>query len=108
MKTPRTLVPHPLRLGLALCALAYGMHAGAVTLSNVPLYLGTNTPPNVLFILSNAQNMDENGNPNSGVPIGAAIGGSSPDSKSEIARSAVRQMEQGYLGQINMGLMTFK
>ena len=108
MKTPRTLAPHPLRLGLALCALAYGMQAGAVTLSNVPLYLGTNTPPNVLFILSNAQNMDENGNPSSGVPIGAAIGGSSQDSKSEIARAAIRQMEQGYLGQINMGLMTFK
>ncbi|MES2407763.1 MAG: PilC/PilY family type IV pilus protein [Pseudomonadota bacterium] len=86
-----------------------GMQAAyAVTVSNNPLYLGTSALPNVLLTLSNAQNMDENGNPANGIPIGAAIGGSSPDSKSEIARSVVRNMTTSYAGQINLGLMTFK
>ncbi|MGA7179922.1 MAG: PilC/PilY family type IV pilus protein [Thiobacillaceae bacterium] len=89
------------------------VHAGCVNnlngpcVNNTPLYLGTSSPPNVLMILSNAQNMDENGDPNAGVPIGAAIGGSSPYSKSEVARQAVRNLEASYLGQINMGLMSF-
>ncbi|HUW28322.1 MAG TPA: PilC/PilY family type IV pilus protein [Sulfuriferula sp.] len=82
--------------------------ACAVTISNTPLYLGTSALPNVLLTLSNAQNMDENGNPANGIPIGAAIGGSSPDSKSEIARGVIRNLSASYAGQINLGLMTFK
>ncbi len=91
-----------------------GVQAGCVNglngpcVNNTPLYLGTSTPPNVLMIQSNAQNMDENGNPNNGIPIGSAMGASSPDSKSEIARQAIRNLETSYLGQINLGLMTFK
>ena len=91
---------------LACCLLAASSGAGAVTISNVPLYLGTSTPPNVLFILANSQNMDENGDPSQGM-IGAAVGASSPYSKSEIARAAIRNLESTYIGQINLGLMTF-
>ena len=93
---------------VALFPLTGMQPAQAVIISNTPLYLGTSAPPNVLLTLSNAQNMDENGNPANGIPIGAAIGGSSPDSKSEIARSVVRNMASSYAGQINLGLMTFK
>lgn len=86
-----------------------GMQATyAVTISNNPLYLGTSALPNVLLTLSNGQNMDENGNLANGIPIGAAIGGSSPDSKSEIARAVIRNMSTSYAGQINLGLMTFQ
>ncbi|MHB1175658.1 MAG: pilus assembly protein [Sulfuriferula sp.] len=92
----------------AVLSLAGAGTACAVTISNTPLYLGTSALPNVLLTLSNAQNMDENGNPANGIPIGAAIGGSSPDSKSEIARAVVRNMSTSYAGQINLGLMTFQ
>ncbi|MHB1677036.1 MAG: pilus assembly protein [Sulfuriferula sp.] len=80
----------------------------AVTISSTPLYLGTSALPNVLVTLSNSQNMDENGNPADGSPIGAAVGGSSPNSKSEIARNVIRNLVSTYAGQINMGLMTFQ
>ncbi|MES2366644.1 MAG: PilC/PilY family type IV pilus protein [Pseudomonadota bacterium] len=93
---------------LALLSLAGVGTACAVTISNTPLYLGTSALPNVLLTLSNAQNMDENGNPANGIPIGAAIGSSSPDSKSEIARAVIRNMSTSYAGQINLGLMTFQ
>ncbi|GEP31196.1 hypothetical protein TPL01_23340 [Sulfuriferula plumbiphila] len=93
---------------VTLLPLAGMKAADAVTISNTPLYLGTSAPPNVLLTLSNAQNMDENGNPANGIPIGAAIGGSSPDSKSEIARGVIRNLGSSYAGQINLGLMTFK
>ena len=93
---------------VALLSLSSMNAAHAVSISNSPLYLGTSALPNVLLTLSNAQNMDENGNPANGIPIGAAIGGSSPDSKSEIARSVVRNMASSFAGQINLGLMTFQ
>lgn len=93
---------------MALLSMTGMQAAHAVTISNTPLYLGTSAAPNVLLTLSNAQNMDENGNPANGIPIGAAIGSSSPDSKSEIARAVVRNMSTSYAGQINLGLMTFK
>ncbi len=79
---------------------------GGTCINNMPLYLGSGVPPNVLFILANSQNMDENGDPSQGM-IGAAIGGSSQYSKSEIARAAIRSLETTYMGQINLGLMTF-
>lgn len=93
-------------LGLSLIAAM--QQAQAVTISNTPLYLGTSALPNALLTLSNSQNMDENGNPYDGSPIGAAVGGSSPDSKSEIARNVIRNLASTYAGQINMGLMTFQ
>lgn len=110
MKPRRTDTPmrfrlHPLSGALLLYILGCS-GVQAVTISNVPLYLGTSTPPNVLFVLANSQNMDENGDPAYGM-IGAAVGGSSPHSKSEIARAAIRSLETTYFGQINLGLMTF-
>lgn len=95
----------PLCSALLLFA-ASSTTASAISISNVPLYLGSSVPPNVLFVLANSQNMDENGDPSQGM-IGAAIGGSSPYSKSEIARAAIRNLEANYLGEINLGLMTF-
>ena len=101
------------RLALSFLLLAALLMTGlqtsyAVTISNTPLYLGSSALPNVLLTLSNAQNMDENGNPANGIPIGAAIGGSSPDSKSEIARGVIRNIASSYIGQINLGLMSFQ
>ncbi len=98
-----------LRLIPLILLFAFGMEtAYAVTISNTPLYLGTSALPNALLTLSNSQNMDENGNPSDGFPVGAAVGGSSPNSKSEIARSVIRNLVGSYAGQINMGLMTFQ
>lgn len=73
----------------------------AITPSDVPLYLTTGSRANVLFILDNSNSMDE-------APNGAAVGSNSPESKSEIARSVLRQLVVDYQDKINMGLMAYR
>lgn len=56
--------------------------------------------PNVLVVLDNSNSMDEEPN---GVPVGST----SPLSKSELARNAVKDLIKEFTGQIRMGLMTY-
>jgi len=92
--------------------------AGNLNLSNVPLFQGSSVKPNVLVILDNSNSMDE-------AADGSAVGSASLTSKSEIARKVIRSKNitravnpdassdpagliDRYMGQINMGLMTYQ
>ena len=75
---------------------------GPLSLSNTPLFTTSASKPNILVVLDNSNSMDENA-------TGAAVGSASADSKSEIARSVIRdQMIPSYLGSINLGLMAYE
>ena len=67
------------------------------TISN----LGASDLPNVLVVLDNSNSMDENA-------TGAAVGSDDPDSKSEIARRAVKNLITNFAGQMRMGLMAYQ
>lgn len=71
-------------------------------LSNAPLFTTTAAKPNILVVLDNSNSMDESA-------TGAAVGGASIFSKSEIARGVIKdQLIPGYLGKINLGLMAYE
>ncbi len=97
-----------LRAGAQICLLALFGAAALVTtpsqatlsIGNNPLYL-TAGKANVLIILDNSNSMDE-------APSGAAAGSNNATSKSEIARSVVRNLTDTYQSRINMGLMAYK
>ena len=69
--------------------------------SQMPLSLTTSGQPNLLVILDNSNSMDED-------PNGIAQGSNCPASKSETARSVIKNMISNYSNEINMGLMTYK
>ncbi len=69
--------------------------------SQIPLSLTTSGQPNLLVILDNSNSMDED-------TSGGAAGSNCPTSKSEIARSVIKNMITSYTGVINMGLMTYQ
>ena len=69
--------------------------------SQIPLSLTTSGQPNLLVILDNSNSMDEGTG-------GGAAGSNCPTSKSEIARSVIKNMITSYTGVINMGLMTYQ
>ena len=75
--------------------------AAGLALSQVPLFLSSSQKANVLLLLDNSNSMDESAN-------GAAVGSSSSNSKSEIARSVARSLVDTYVGKINMGLMAYQ
>lgn len=75
--------------------------AANLTLSQVPLFVSSSQKANVLLLLDNSNSMDESAN-------GAAVGSSSSNSKSEIARSVARSLIDTYTGKINMGLMAYQ
>lgn len=72
-----------------------------LSLHYAPLYLSNAEKANVLVILDNSNSMDEAAN-------GSAVGSDSPDSKSEIARTAIKSLITNYTGKINMGLMAYQ
>jgi type IV pilus assembly protein PilY1 len=72
-----------------------------LALSQVPLFVTSGSKANVLLILDNSNSMDENAS-------GAAVGGTSPNSKSEIARTVAKSLVSTYTNKINMGLMAYK
>ncbi len=76
-------------------------NATELTFHQAPLYLSTSEKANVLVILDNSNSMDEAAN-------GSAVGSASPESKSEIARTAVKSLITSYTGKINMGLMAYQ
>lgn len=75
--------------------------AAGLALSQVPLFVSSSQKANVLLLLDNSNSMDESAN-------GAAVGSSSANSKSEIARSVARSLIDTYVGKINMGLMAYQ
>ncbi|MEE9424860.1 MAG: PilC/PilY family type IV pilus protein [Methylococcales bacterium] len=75
---------------------------GPLSLANAPLFTTTASKPNILVVLDNSNSMDEDA-------TGAAVGGASLFSKSEIARGVIRdQLIPSYLGDINLGLMAYE
>ena len=97
---PFSHLTHSLSAGVLL-AVALTAQAAPLALSNVPLFVTTSAKANVLLIFSNANNMDED-------PTGLAVGSNNSASKSEIARTAARNLISSYTGKINMGLMTYQ
>jgi type IV pilus assembly protein PilY1 len=77
------------------------LFAVPLSLHYAPLYLSNAEKANVLVILDNSNSMDEAAN-------GSAVGSDSPDSKSEIARTAIKSLINNYTGKINMGLMAYQ
>jgi type IV pilus assembly protein PilY1 len=69
--------------------------------SQTPLSLTTSGQPSLLVILDNSNSMDEDTG-------GGAAGSNCPTSKSEIARSVIKNMITSYTGDISMGLMTYQ
>ncbi len=67
----------------------------------VPAFISNEVKPNILFIIDNSNSMDEDVD-------GAAVGGASPLSKSEIARKAVMQIIDDQRGNMRFGLMAYR
>lgn len=72
----------------------------AASIPSYPLFIA-NGKANVLVILDNSNSMDE-------APNGEAKGSNNPESKSEIARTVIRNLTGAYQDKINMGLMAYK
>lgn len=75
--------------------------AAPLTLSQDPLFLSSNTPPDVMVMFGNSNSMDEQ-------PDGQAVGSASSLSKSEIARQSVMNVINSYAGQVDLGLMGYQ
>lgn len=74
--------------------------AATLTFSQVPLFLTSNAVPNVLVMYGNSNSMDEDA-------TGQAVGSANSNSKSEIARAAIKNLVSSYQGKINLGLMAY-
>jgi len=72
-----------------------------LALSELPLFVVSGEKANVLVILDNSNSMDEAAN-------GSAVGSASPNSKSVIAREAIKDLITNYTGKINIGLMAYQ
>jgi len=75
--------------------------AATLNLATTPLYVTAMAKPNNLVILDNSNSMDEDAS-------GSAVGSAVPTSKSEIARSVIKDLISSYNGQIALGLMTYQ
>lgn len=91
-----------IKSSVGLCLLAsQTLFALPLSLHYAPLYLSNAEKANVLVILDNSNSMDEAAN-------GSAVGSDSPESKSEISRTAIKSLISNYTGKINMGLMAYQ
>ncbi|MFK5949109.1 MAG: PilC/PilY family type IV pilus protein [Methylococcales bacterium] len=88
-------------ISASMVIMATPVIAAPIPLADSPLFLSNSQKANVLVILDNSNSMDEDAS-------GAAVGSGSPLSKSEIARTAVRNLITTYTGKINMGLMAYQ
>lgn len=68
---------------------------------SVPPFMATFVKPNVLFVLDNSNSMDEDVD-------GAAVGSDSANSKSEIARQAIKLIIEENKERMRIGLMAYK
>jgi type IV pilus assembly protein PilY1 len=76
-------------------------YAAPLALSNSPLFLTSSAKANVLMMYGNSNSMDSD-------PTGKAVGSAAPESKSEVARNAIKSVVNSYTGYINMGLMAYQ
>lgn len=92
-----------IKLGLFLVMQFCTLHsfASTLSLSNVPLFLTSNSKANVLMMYGNSNSMDSD-------PSGKAVGSANAASKSEIARAAIKSVVSNYTGSINMGLLAYQ
>ncbi|MDE1927566.1 MAG: pilus assembly protein PilY, partial [Burkholderiales bacterium] len=74
--------------------------AAPLNLTQVPLYLGTLVKPNVLVLLDNSESMDA-------TMAGMLIAGSDPTTRSNIARTVLRNTVTSFQNSFNWGLGTF-
>ncbi|OUR73990.1 hypothetical protein A9Q78_01870 [Methylophaga sp. 41_12_T18] len=98
-----TLRSAPLTTLAILLASSYASTSFAALqdLSQRPLFVANAEKANVLVVLDNSNSMDEDDR-------GKAVGSDSSESKSEIARIAIRDLINTYTGKINMGLMAYQ
>ncbi|MBL8252701.1 MAG: hypothetical protein JNJ76_03775, partial [Candidatus Competibacter sp.] len=95
------------RIALICCCLSVAMLISfypantTAAISNVPLFVTYASRANILVVLDNSNSMDEAAN-------GSAVGSFSASSKSEIARSIIKQLTSDYQQKINMGLMSYR
>ena len=68
---------------------------------STPPFITTYVKPNVLFVLDNSNSMDEDVD-------GAAVGGTAPNSKSEIARNAIDVIIDANKNTMRFGVMAYK
>ncbi|MCW8944127.1 MAG: PilC/PilY family type IV pilus protein [Sedimenticola sp.] len=66
-----------------------------------PIISSTSDKPNVLVIIDNSNSMDEDAS-------GAAVGSANSGSKSEIARTAIKNLVTNFTGKLRMGLMAYQ
>ncbi len=99
----KTIISQAIRInvGVLLLALTSAATASLVSLADAPLFVTNSQKANVLVILDNSNSMDE-------AASGAAVGSDAADSKSEIARNAVKNLVTTYSNKINMGLMAYQ
>lgn len=91
-------------LGFGLWMLfASSVSSQELDISNVPVFLTSPVNPNVLVILDNSNSMDELADGSI-----ATGGGANSDSKSEIARSVIKNMVADYQTNLNIGLMAYQ
>jgi len=98
MGTNRVLIA---AVSLTVVAATAAARAASLNLSTTPIYVTTMSKPNILVILDNSNSMDEDAS-------GSAVGSAAPTSKSEIARSVIKNLISQYSGQINLGLMAYQ
>ncbi|MEE9303910.1 MAG: PilC/PilY family type IV pilus protein [Thiotrichaceae bacterium] len=101
MKTKTSRATMRINFGLLLITLTSSATASLLSIADAPLFVTNASKANVLVILDNSNSMDENA-------TGAAVGSDSPNSKSEIARDAVKGLITSYTNKINMGLMAYQ
>ncbi len=104
----KTLKPNTIFILTAMASAVLSISAkaspvtGPLSLSNEPLFTTSASKPNILVVLDNSNSMDEDS-------TGAAVGGTSINSKSEIARGVIKdQLIPSYSGRINLGLMGYE
>lgn len=66
-----------------------------------PIITSANDKPNVLVIIDNSNSMDEDAS-------GAAVGSANSGSKSEVARTAIKNLVTNFSGKLRMGLMAYQ
>lgn len=101
MKTTTSCATMRLGFGVLLMALTSSVTASLLSIADAPLFVTNASKANVMVILDNSNSMDED-------KTGAAVGGASAFSKSEISRNAVKGLITSYTGKINMGLMAYQ
>lgn len=95
------IISTPLGFFAISLMLSLSIYAAGLALPSQPLFVTSSEKANILVILDNSNSMDEDSS-------GAAIGGANANSKSEIARGAIKGLISTYTGKINMGLMAYQ